>query len=74
MIDCITSVVAKIYAVPLGLGLVASADGAGGWVQRRSSIEPHELGALVRATEAVIMGAYDGESVIVWVREGSSLI
>lgn len=67
----VAAVVSSIYPVPLGLGIICTTDPED--VLAKVTLSLDDLSKCVERVDCVLVGAYDGESVVMWVRAGSPI-
>jgi hypothetical protein len=62
----VANVVNAIYPVPLGVGVIAKLPVPPAQLLGGATISPADLSLVARNTHCILLGAYDGESVLVW--------
>lgn len=72
--EALTTVVRTAYEVPLGLGVLTRiGSDSPSWLHDRKTLGDSELGAIFASLVLLMLGAYDGESVLLWTPPGVSL-
>jgi hypothetical protein len=69
--DDVASVVRMAYPVPLGFAVICTFPVDPIELLGGATIDPSVLATIARSTDCVLLGAYDGESVLVWTRRGA---
>jgi hypothetical protein len=67
----VAAVVRMAYPVPLGFGVICTLPVEPAQLLGAATINPSSLSTIARSTDCIILGAYDGESVLVWMRDGA---
>jgi hypothetical protein len=70
----IADTVRMVYPVPLGFGTVCSPSIDLSTFGRDQPFDAQSLLAIAKSTEGILVGAYDGESVVIWLSKTSSLV
>jgi hypothetical protein len=72
--ESISDAVHMVYPVPLGLGLVGVLSGNHpNWLEGER-VDLDILLNIARNVEAILLGVYDGESVLIWTRDESPIV
>ncbi len=69
----VADVVRTSYVVPGGFAVLSSLLPTGASELRAELLSSEALDSIAQHAEGVVLGAYDGESVLVWMRRGSTL-
>lgn len=69
----ILTVVRLAYSRPLGFAVLSALPVTPAEMLARSELDANILSTIATTAECVLVGAYDGESVLIWLRKGSLL-